>query len=409
MKHIFFAAAMSVLVASSANAATFDSFLGVFGSGAEGQKFASSVALSGDSFIVGSTNAATGGTVESYDAGNGLLQWATLGSGQFGSSVALSGDQALVGAPPGPGDPPGTGSVSILDANTGAIVATTLDPSPADDKALGTSVALGAGLAFVGAPSLGPDAGNVYTYDDAGQLRWATTADGFLPGDKFGTSVSEDDGRLLVGAARDGNVATSSGSVHLLDALTGQIIRSIYNPEPVGDRIFGSSVAISGDHALVAAAPGLPGGSGGALYMFDLITGNLLWITGGTFFGGDLFGSALAFDGTYALAGAAANAGNPASAGSAYLLDAMTGEILQTILNPDAASGDLFGSSVSLFGNKALIGAERNFEANGSRGSAWLYTMAPVTPVPLPATLPLLAGTIACFAFLRRRARPNRN
>jgi hypothetical protein len=62
-------------------------------------------------------------------------------------------------------------------------------------------------------------------------------------------------------------------------------------------------------------------------------------------------------------------------------IDAMTGEILQSIFNPDSTSGDLFGSSVALFGDKALIGAERNLEADGSRGSAWLYTMTPVAPV----------------------------
>jgi hypothetical protein len=401
MKRLVIAAAAAVCVASSADAAQLDIFLGVLGSGAEGEKFASSVALSRDTFVVGSTNDAGNGLVWNYDAAIGTVRWSTTsGAGQFGSAVAMSGDEVLVGAPPGPADAPGT--VSRLDADTGAILTITGDPFPARAEALGTSVALGGGLSFAGAPSLGSDSGSVYSFEDTGQTRWQTTGTGSLPGDKFGSSLSLDGERLLVGAARDSGIAASTGSVHLLNALTGEILQSIYNPEPDLDRIFGTSVAIYGDRALVGATPESAGSDFGAAYMFDLITGNVIWAT----LGDDLFGSSLAFDGKYALIGAAAYSDDTASVGSAYLLDAMTGQVLQVIDNPDSASGDLFGSSVALFGNKALIGAERNLEVEGSRGSAWLYTMPTATPVPLPATAPLLLGTLGFLVIssLRRRS-----
>jgi len=62
-----------------------------------------------------------------------------------------------------------------------------------------------------------------------------------------------------------------------------------------------------------------------------------------------------------------------ASAGSVYLFDATTGQLLLTINNPFPDIRDQFGQSVAGVGNKLLVGAFSDDTGAPSAGSVYLF------------------------------------
>ncbi|MFM7906245.1 MAG: hypothetical protein ACKPA9_14120, partial [Microcystis sp.] len=71
----------------------------------------------------------------------------------------------------------------------------------------------------------------------------------------------------------------------------------------------------------------------------------------------DGFGYSVSLSGTSALIGAYDDNTGAQYAGSAYLFDTTTGNLLKTFNNPTPEDSDNFGNSVSLSGTLALIGA----------------------------------------------------
>ena len=119
------------------------------------------------------------------------------------------------------------------------------------------------------------------------------------------------------------------------------------------------------------------------------------------------FGSSVALSGNNALIGAW---GVNNFSGAAYLYDVSTGSLLQSFLNPNPPGYDYFGGSVALSGNNALIGS---YGENNFSGAAYLYastsSASTTQSQSVPGPLPLLALG-AAFAWsrkLRRRTRQN--
>ena len=176
------------------------------------------------------------------------------------------------------------------------------------------------------------------------------------------------------------------------------------NPSTASYDYFGSSVALSGNNALIGSYG--ENTASGAAYLYDVSTGGLLQ----SFLSpapGNEFGSSVALSGNNALIG---SYGENTASGAAYLYDVSTGGLLQSFLNPTPASSDAFGFSVALSGNNALIGAlgEDNYS-----GAAYVYASTSSSPPTqaqsVPGPLPLL-GLGAAFAWsrkLRRRTRQN--
>jgi hypothetical protein len=112
-----------------------------------------------------------------------------------------------------------------------------------------------------------------------------------------------------------------------------------------------------------------------------------------------LFGSAVAAFGNEVLIGAPDNSsGSNHGGGEAYLFDTLTGNLLYTFRNPERSQDDAFGSSFQVIGDSILIGAYRDWAGAQGAGSAYLFS-----GVPEPATLSLLA--LGGLAILRRRHR----
>jgi hypothetical protein len=136
---------------------------------------------------------------------------------------------------------------------------------------LGRDVALGDGIAVVGAPRRdGTGAVYVYLRDDSGwKLQQKLTAPGGADGDRFGARVALAGNTLAVGAPSTGSAV---GAVHLFrrDAGIWRHHQVLVGNEVVAQDSFGFSVALLGS-ALVVGAPGPGFERAGAVYTFEAV------------------------------------------------------------------------------------------------------------------------------------------
>jgi hypothetical protein len=136
--------------------------------------------------------------------------------------------------------------------------------------------------------------------------------------------------------------------------------------------LFGRSVSISGDYAIVGAE----GGDGavpysGAAYIFKWDRSGWIQLQKLTASDGvesDYFGYSVSIDGDYAIIGAYFD---DEMEGSAYIFrrDGLSWTEQAKLTASDREVGDLFGVSVSIDGDYAIVGAEND---NG-RGSAYIF------------------------------------
>jgi hypothetical protein len=199
--------------------------------------------------------------------------------------------------------------------------------------AFGASVAISLDTAVIGAwgdDENGDDAGAVYVLRYEGQT-WVDEpiirpSDG-AAGDYFGGAVALSGDTAIIGADGDDDNGADSGSARIY-RWNG------ISFEPVGDKLvatnaeqqayFGYSVAISGDTAVVGAwGADANGADSGSAYVFtDIRSG---WeatefhpATGGS---GDWFGSSVAISGDTAIIGADGDDDNGTASGAAYAFD----------------------------------------------------------------------------------------
>jgi len=194
-------------------------------------------------------------------------------------------------------------------------------------------------------------------------------------GDRFGESVAISGNTALVGAYRDDDKGTNSGSAYLFDVTTGNQIAKLTASDTDAGDFFGSSVALSGNTALVGAFLDDDGGNrSGSAYLFDVTTGNqIAKLTASDADAGDSFGWSVAISGNTALVGAFGDGGEGNRSGSAYLFDVATGNQIAKLNASDAAAHDFFGRSVAISGNTALVGAYGNDDGGDESGSAYLF------------------------------------
>ena len=146
---------------------------------------------------------------------------------------------------------------------------------------------------------------------------------------------------------------------------------------------FGWSVALSGDTALVGADGVTVDGKSkvGAAYVYT--RSGTLWsqqaeLPDPDADSGDTFGSSVALLGDTALIGAdGATVDGESAAGAAYVYtrSGTSWTLQQTLSEPDPSSGDTFGSSVALLGDTALVGADgATVDGESGVGAAWVFT-----------------------------------
>ena len=204
--------------------------------GAEGDIFGISVAVSGATAIVGAMrdddNGFNSGSAYLFDTTTGdqiakLLPDDGAAGDSFGISVAISGETAIVGAPGHDDNGNASGSAYLFDTTTGDQIAKLLaDDGPAGNL-FGASVAISPdGIGAIVGAHLDDDnglfSGSAYLIDIS-DLANPTQLFKLLPddgaaSDLFGISVAINGATAIVGARNDDDNGTDSGSAYLFDA-----------------------------------------------------------------------------------------------------------------------------------------------------------------------------------------------
>jgi hypothetical protein len=252
----------------------------------------------------------------------------------------------------------------------------------ADDRAIGDffgrTVSVGSSVAFVGAShddAPENDRGSTYVYEWNG-LSWLQdqqlTSTDASPGDLFGCSVAADGNRAVIGAYLDDSPLLDQGAadVYRRDDITWLAQQSLTASDASTDDGFGRSVSISGDVVLVGAYHGDFGRGSAYVYRWDgssWVEEQKLLASDGAI--GDLFGSSVSVSGDVALIGAY---NDDSARGAAYVFrwDGAVWLEEQKLLAGNASAGDGFGSSVSVSGDVALVGA---YNDDSGRGAAYVY------------------------------------
>jgi hypothetical protein len=397
--------------------------------------FGISVAVSGDTIVVGAhgeasnatgvggngadNSAPSAGAVYVYTRSGGTwtqqayLKASNTGAGDFfGYSVAVSGETAVIGA-------------YTEDSNATGVAGNGADNS-----------ASSAGAAYVFTRSGG-------TWTQQAYLKASNTG----AGDQFGSSVAISSDTVIVGALNedsnatgvDGNGADNStsdaGAAYVFTRSGGIWSQQAYlkaSNTGASDN-FGNSVAMSGDTVVIGAsfessnATGV-GGNGsdnsasfsGAAYVFTRSSGTWsqqAYLKASNTGEGDFFGHSVAVSGDSVVIGAKSESSNAtgvggdgsnnsaSNSGAAYAFSRSGGTWTQQAYlkasNTEAA--DSFGLSVALDGDKAVIGAwgeDSNATGVGGNGSnnsmlsaGSAYTFTGLGPMVVAPTLTSITPT----------------
>lgn len=363
---------LAKLIAS--DAAVFDSF-------------GNSVALSGDTAVVGAWSDDDAGSLSGSAyvfvlSGGVWTQQAKLTASdgafqdRFGNSVAVSGDTVVVGAYADDhvnGSFNNEGSAYVF-VRTGSVWTqqaklTASDAAVLDD--FGISVAVSGDTAVVGAwkddyphmPFDIADGGSAYVFVRSGGV-WtqqakltASDAGSDNSGDLFGIAVAVEGDTAVVGA-RDANVP-HTGAAYVFTR-TGEVwteqAKLVASDGEAAD-FFGIAVALSGDTAVIGTVVD-------SAYVF--IRSGEVWteqqkLTASDATTGDGFGLSVAVEGDTAVVGALLEEGptDPQAAGAAYLFT-RTGSVWTEqakLKASDPSENANFGATIALDGDTALIGA----------------------------------------------------
>ena len=384
--------------------------------GAAGAHFGTSVAIDGDTAVVGADRAnSRKGSVYIFtreSTGNWTQQAELEGEvagDQFGWSVAVDGDTVVVGAHAYDGEDDegntltNSGAVYVFTkptssggwADTIAEPVTLTATTPEEYAFFGGSVALAGNTLAIGSRlydaggRLGAGAAYVFTksgttWSQAAKLTASTS----LQLAYLGYSLAVDGDTVLVGAYGDDTVfgELGSGSAYVFDKPPGgwtdgneTAKLTASDRQPSG--YFGFSVALDGDTAVIGARrhndPGTGAGTGAA-YVFARESG--VWgekakLTPSDAAAGDNFGVSVAVEDGTVVVGSWQDDDNGRNSGSAYVFEkpdlgwASTFETLK-LTAPNGAANDRFGWSVAVDlddqrGDLALVGAYSDDIATG--------------------------------------------
>jgi len=316
----------------------------------------------------------------------------------FGISVAISGDTLVVGAH-GSG---GNGAAYVFKRNQdgvdnwGQTKKLTASDGSSDDR-FGNAVAISGDTIVVGAEwddDNGTQSGSAYVFernkdgaDNWGQVQKLTASDGAST-DLFGTSVAISGDTIVIGSFYDDDDGTDSGSAYIYSRNQsgadswGQVKKLTASDGAGGDR-FGNSVSISGDTVVVGAYwDDENGGNSGSAYVFERNHdgadnwGQVQKLTASDGAGSDYFGDSVAISSDTVIVGACLDDDNGNNSGSAYVFErnqdgADNWGQVQKLIASDGTTDDQFGCAVSISGDTIVVGAWRD---ENFTGSAYIFT-----------------------------------
>ena len=279
----------------------------------------------------------------------------------FGRSVAISGDTVIVGAIGADDSDERIGSAYLFARDQGGAEAwgqvAKLTAADAAEDRFGWSVAISGDTVIVGAPfddHAGERFGSAYLFarDRGGAGAWGQvaklTAAAAAAVDGFGRSVAVSGDTVIVGSRLDDDTGGDSGSAYLFARdrggaeAWGQVAKLTATDGAAGDE-FGWSVALSGDAAIVGAPFDADAGdASGSAYLFARDQGGTeAWdqvakLTAGDAAAGDAFGSSVVLSGDTVIVGATFDDHAGERSGSASVFQLVRADITDTPAEAEA-------------------------------------------------------------------------
>ena len=365
------------------------------------ENFGNSVSISGDTIIVGASkyhdDSIYSGAAFVFTRSGGvwtqqqklIASDAAKGS-RFGFSVAISGDTAIIGAPYHDDEEQDSGSAYVFVRNHGKWNQQQKLTAPNFDQSadFGRSVSISEKTAVVGARDKIGNDDPTYVFvniDGKWIQQQRLTGDNTEDVSGFGGSVSVFEDTVVIGAAADRG--HKAGSVYVFVRSDGTWIQQQkLTPNDEENEFFGNSVYLSGDTVIIGANNDVVPIEPGAAYIFTRTAG--VWSQQQKLFPIDhpdheyfnAFGSCVSISGDRAIVGAPWDSDWWDFSGSAYVyVRTGAGWIQEQKLvaandenNP--AEGDQFGNSVSVSENSIIIGASGDGYRKPRAGSAYVFT-----------------------------------
>ncbi|MCG3125393.1 MAG: hypothetical protein CHACPFDD_00212 [Phycisphaerae bacterium] len=313
---------------------------------------------------------------------------------RYGTAVSIDGDSVAVGANLDRNGLWYTGSARVL-VRTGAFwvqQSQLFASDSAKDDGFGSSVAISGDTVVVGSPGddtpAGANTGSAYVFVRVGGA-WTEQAHLFAsdgaPNDLFGTSVALAADTLLVGASGDDTPdgGEDAGSAYVFmrsGSVWTEQARLHASNGAMGDR-FGRSAALDADTAVIGADSFDVAGNGtdgGAAYVFHRSGG--VWLEQAQLLasdadGGDLFGCSVSIDDDTAVVGAYWDSG---AIGAAYVFERNGALWAQTskLVPVNGERWAEFGRAVTIFQDTIAVGAPRHRSGGVQTGVAYVFARA---------------------------------
>jgi len=378
-----------------------------FSDGAAGDWFGISVAIDGDTMVVGVPFGDDFSGIEDIGSafvftrtGTTWTQQAKLTASdgaaddQFGYSVAIAGDTIVVGSHFDDDNGSSSGSAYIF-TRTGTTWTEQAKLTASDGAAVdgfGFSVAIANDTIVIGAnegDAGGSNSGSAYVFTLSTETTWTQqaklTSSDSVGGDNFGNSVAIAGDTIVVGAYRDDDNGTDSGSAHVFTR-TGTMWMEqakLMASDGATYDVFGRSVAIAGDTIVVGADEydfdnNL---SSGSAYVYTR-TGTT-WteqakLTASDGAAGAWFGYSVAIAGDTIVVGAIFDNAKGFESGSAYIFTrtGFTWTQQAQLVASDGGIGHGFGISVAIANDTIVVGAwAADDEFGRDTGSAYVYDL----------------------------------
>ncbi|MDX1565389.1 MAG: SdrD B-like domain-containing protein, partial [Phycisphaeraceae bacterium] len=345
------------------------------------------VATNGKYTVVGSKQEDQGahnaGVLYKYNTHTGELQLTIRNpfpgyADHFGDRLEYLGHNILSGVHYNDRHALNTGAVYLFGGTTGRLLQDYYSPTPDEGDLFGFAIApVGDRRVLIGAhrdDTKSEDSGAAYFYDaysgDHLQSFFHPSGESHA---RFGISMTWlGGGRVAIGSHYDDSVADNGGAVYIFDVNTGNLLSTLTSPNPTDQGKFGWDVTTVGGNLLVGAFNDDTGqGNTGAAYLYSA-SGNLIRTIESPLAQDDArFGFSLSPMGRDLLIGAPGVGDN--QQGAAYLFDGATGELIKSFSSPNSASR-WFGYDVSSSGaHNITIGAPRDSTQGSNAGYSFVY------------------------------------
>ena len=390
--------------------------------------FGRSIAVDGNTMIVGvpQDDEAGGNAGAVYvfveSGGNWTLEAKLIPSGfgglfddLFGESVAIDGDTAIIGAPIANGGEPRSGAAYVFTRSGGVWTQQQRVSPGVFQENFGEDVAISGTSFIVGAPTQGLGSGSAYVFTDNGgtwtQQSQLAPADGAV-NDRFGSAVDIDGDTAVAGARFADGAVPDEGAAYVFTrsgAAWSQQAK-LEASDGAGGDLFGQSIAVDGtvvvigapraDSTTIMAAGPMDdtGADSGVSYVFSGAGAN--WtetaiLVASDEAGTDQFGTDVDVEGGRVIVGSAGDSSLFGSAEGSVFAFANNGAgwVEETKFTAsDGLGSDQLGSSVALSGTIIATGAP-NVDIdidNQDSGAAYVFN---TTGVQNPGTAPVVPPT----------------